>query len=674
MVLTLMKIDYMNFNSTLRFLVSSTLLYLIFLIGISSCEFEPIDHSAGIINDSTLIADQVQLADRLADSNPDSARHIYQNTLDLTNQGIKTIDKNTEYHTWLLKHNALSHRGLGILYTNEGDLQKALNELNNALQIVEQYETSNPSEFAKDVISILNSKGVVQKKFGQYTEALETYQKAVGYAEKINDLNSVAIFLTNTGNIYQELGELDLALEYIEKAIDQHKILNNERGVAISSLTLANILNSQAKFAEARPHYIQALNFCKEQGYSGHVGLIQSNLGVLEKRLGNLNLAQDYFNNAIENIEKAGNKQGLALVYGNLADLAITQNDYKNAIEYANKQLNEAKETQALVNQRYAYKHLSKAFAGLNNYERAYSNHLLYNQIHDSIASIEKRNEIARLEAVYQDEKKKEEIAYLANLSTALTKENRVKNFLIISITLLLFLAILLAATWIHNSKLKSKQQQLILEHKLLRSQMNPHFLFNSLSAIQNMVIRADKMEAAGLVASFSRFIRFILDSSMSNLIPLDKEIEAINLYLDLQKVRFPNLFTFNINIDINESTSEVLVPPLIIQPFVENSVIHGFPKNLSDGKLNVTIFQDNGHLCCRVKDNGIGFKNSVEKKEGAHKSVATQIARERLDILSKRYKCNASIVHEKLKESEKGTSILITLPFIFFDEESTAK
>lgn len=643
-----------------------TLLSVVF----SSCSNRQNEPLNDIISDSTFVSDQLHHADKIAESQPDSALSIYMNVVQLTNKWLNGFSELDDPPLWLLRNKALSHRGIGVINTNSGNFQKAFDELEMAQQLIERYQTSSPFDYKTDIVTLLNSMGVIQKKLGQYPDALATYQKAVSIAEENNDDESVAIFYTNTGNIYQEIGDSDKAYEYIKKAIDLHNQNNNDRGVAISSLTLANILNSQGKFNEARPYYIKALTFCEEQGYNSHVGLIKSNLGVLEKRLGNLSQAKIYFDSAIENLTKVGNRQGLALVYGNLADLAISQSKYPEAIIYATKQLEEAKQSDALVNQRFALKHLSKSYAALGNYQKAYENHLLYSQIHDSIVSLDSRNEIARLEAVYQDQKKMEEIDYLANLSEALKKKNRFKNFLIVSISLLLVLSILLAFTWIRNSKLKSEREQLNLEQKLLRSQMNPHFLFNSLSAIQNMVIRADKMVAAGLLASFSQFIRFILDGSRTNLIPLNREIEAINLYLDLQKVRFPNLFTFKIEVSIEDDPSEVLIPPLIIQPFVENSVIHGFPKNQNDGELIVQIYQSEGNLCCRVKDNGVGMEESKVKREGSHKSVATKITLERLNLLRKRYKCNASFEYEKLQEGEKGTSVLITLPFIFSNEE----
>lgn len=622
-------------------------------------------------NDSTQILQLIQTGDNLYESNPDSAISLYDQALGLAAHFIGGKPSNSDSYQWGLKQIALSHRGIGVSNTAKGELQKSLDEINIALSYVSQYETSNPDAFAKDYVAILNSKGVVQKRLGFFKDALETYHLAQTIASKHNDSLSVAIFLTNAGNIYQEIGDTDKALEYINNALELHTKLKNQRGIIATNLTLANILNTKGELEKARPHYIAALNFCIEQNLHGYVGLIQSNLGVLEMKLENFQLALDFFNNAIVNLNKVGNRQGLALVYGNLADLHIGKGEYSKGIEFAKKQLAEAKQTQGLVNQRYAYKHLSKAYSGLGNYKLAYENQLLYTSLNDSIMSVEKRKEISRLEAVYQDEKKREEIKYLENLSTLLANKNRLQGIMLVSISLLLITTVLLTATWVRNSKLKANRKQLMLEHKLLRLQMNPHFLFNSLSSIQNVIIRSDKMEAATLVANFSKFIRFVLDSSRSNLVPLDNEIEAINIFLDLQKVRFPNLFTHTINIDIDEDSSEVLVPPLIIQPFVENSVIHGFPKDKNDGKLDIHFFKSNGNLCCRVKDNGVGFTSNIHKKEGTHTSLATQITAERLELISKRYKCKATLVYEDMGDNAQGTSLIITLPLLFNDIEN---
>jgi len=636
-----------------------------------SCNNEVFTDSNNKQTDSLTLVKLITKADSLSDILPDSAIMHYKKAIAFTNELIEKHDNVDSTTTWQYRTISLAKRGTAVVYTNTGKLNEALIEIEEALDFVENYKEFNSIQYLQDYVAITNSKGVIQKKLGLFNDALKTYQNAVGVAMNNNDSTSIAIFYTNTGNIYQEIGEPNKALEYIEKALALHKEQKNERGIAISSLTLANILNGEGRFIEAKPYYETALNFCIENGYTGNIGLIQSNLGVLEKRIGNYHTAKNYFDKAIQNLTKVDNKQGLSLVYGNLADLAVSQENWDEAIRYANFQLEQAKQTNALVNQRYAYKHLSKAYAGIQKFDKAYQNHLLYSAINDSIMGIEKRNEISRLEAVYQDERKTEEISYLANLSSVLEKKNRTKSFLLLSISLLLLSTLLAAGLWVYNAKLKAKQQRLILEHRLLRSQMNPHFLFNSLSAIQNMVIRADKMVAAGLVANFAKFIRFILDSSRCNLVPLEKEIEAINLFIDLQKVRFPKLFTHKITLNIEDDPDDILVPPLIVQPFVENSIIHGFEKNRIDGEIDISFTQSEGYLFCRIVDNGVGMDNQKIKKEGMHKSVATQITRDRLNVLCKQFKCKASLEYSKPKIgiNTQGTIVSLKLPLLFADD-----
>ena len=614
----------------------------------------------------------IRSADSLADIRPDSAIHLYTRIIDVSTKRLNRHSDTDTIRAKLTRSKALAQRGLAVAHSNTGKLANALSLIDQALLEIEAYRDILPSIYYQDYTAIANSKGVFQKKLGNYSDALKTYQDAVNIALLYNDSASIAIFHTNTANIYQEIGEPEKALEYIAQALDLHKKLGNERGIAATSLTLANILNSSGQFAEALPHYEAALNFCEANGLTGNVGLIQSNLGVLEKRLGNYASAEVYFNKAKQNLGRVGNKQGLALVYGNLADLEVAREGWENAIEYAKMQLDLAKQTSALVNQRFAYKHLSKAYAALGKYSEAYHNHLQYSSINDSIMSLEKRNEISRLEVVYQDERKTEEISHLASLSAALEKKNETKNYLIISISLLLFTTILLAILWIYSSKLKSKQQRLILEHQLFRSQMNPHFLFNSLSAIQNMVYRADKLVAAELVASFAKFIRLVLDSSRSNLVPLQSEIEAIKLFLDLQKVRFPNLFNYSIALETANDAAEIMIPPLIVQPFVENSVIHGFEKDRTDGMIQIKFVEDNDILYCEVVDNGIGISKAIGKKEGTHKSLATQITRERLSVLCRQLKCRANFEYEDIgAEDGGGTRLILKLPLLFSDSLS---
>jgi two-component sensor histidine kinase len=386
---------------------------------------------------------------------------------------------------------------------------------------------------------------------------------------------------------------------------------------------------------------------------------------VLEKRQGNSKLARDYFDKALKNLTLTGNKSGVAMVWGNIADLANDTKNYSEAITYASLQLDEAKRASNLINQRYAYKHLYKANKGLNNQKEALSNYELFVTIKDSVASTEKQNEVARLEAKYQDVKKKEEIKHLEALSEVLQEKNRQKSTLIFVLGALAFSVMAAGGFWLRTIQLNSKRKALDLEQRLLRLQMNPHFFFNSLTTIQSMVLRDEKDKASDVVLSFARLMRLILESSREELIPISQEIEIVERYSLLQSLRHPNRFNLSVSIEPIAIREDLLIPPLLLQPFIENCIEHAFPSDVN-GTIQLTISQINGSLIFTIEDNGIGF-NTLEKSTGGqHKSLATQITRERLEIIKSKYKKDTALTIESPIDGERGTRVTIKIPEFF--------
>ncbi len=210
-------------------------------------------------------------ADSIIESAPDSAIAIYEDVIErseLNTQSNLLADSITAN---LYRARAFANRGIAVVYGNTGKLNDALDYISKAFADIEVYKDILPDLYLSDWIVFANSKGVFQKKIGNYPDALKTYQDAVSIALQHNDSNSIAIFYTNTANIYQEIGEPNKALEYTNKALQLHKLLGNTRGVAISSLTLANILNSTERYAEAKPYYEEVLAFCVARGLYGNV-------------------------------------------------------------------------------------------------------------------------------------------------------------------------------------------------------------------------------------------------------------------------------------------------------------------------------------------------------------------------------------------------------------------
>jgi len=219
---------------------------------------------------------------------------------------------------------------------------------------------------------------------------------------------------------------------------------------------------------------------------------------------------------------------------------------------------------------------------------------------------------------------------------------------------------------------MKEQNQMLALEQKLLRSQMNPHFIFNSLSSIQSFIFESNPVEAGSYLSRFAELIRSILYNSREEYITLEDEIKTLKNYFELQQLRYNYKFDFEIDVDLMLDIEEISIPPMLAQPFIENAVEHGIKYIEDNGLITVSFTKINDTIMLNVEDNGIGIKaakNMKNKKGSEHKSLATIITRERIEILNKgkRKKRYSMQVLETTDRSGKvnGTRVKLIIPFL---------
>ncbi len=216
------------------------------------------------------------------------------------------------------------------------------------------------------------------------------------------------------------------------------------------------------------------------------------------------------------------------------------------------------------------------------------------------------------------------------------------------------------------------QQQTLVLEMQALRAQMNPHFIFNSLNAINKFILQNDKLQASEYLTKFSRLVRLILENSKETSISLESELESLNLYLELESLRFQNRFRYKISVPEDLLKSEVQVPPLIIQPFAENAIWHGLMHKPETGQLDIEISSEKDQLFIRITDDGIGRQQSklLESKSVVlHKSMGQQITLDRIALLGKGDEKKSSIRINDLTGADgkgAGTEVIIEMPLIY--------
>ena len=207
------------------------------------------------------------------------------------------------------------------------------------------------------------------------------------------------------------------------------------------------------------------------------------------------------------------------------------------------------------------------------------------------------------------------------------------------------------------------------LHFQALNAQMNPHFVFNALNAIQQFVLRNDPLMSNKYLGKFARLMRLVLNNSQEQLVGLDDDLETLLIYIEIETLRFPGLFKWSIDVDPELDTSSIKVPPLLMQPLVENSIKHGLTPKNGNGELLIRINKSRSHLLITVSDNGIGIKSAETLKNGSkHKSVGLGHTRKRIELLQSIYGKKVSFEVVDLENTTKGTTgtrIHLKLPLL---------
>jgi len=205
-----------------------------------------------------------------------------------------------------------------------------------------------------------------------------------------------------------------------------------------------------------------------------------------------------------------------------------------------------------------------------------------------------------------------------------------------------------------------------------LRAQMNPHFIFNSLNSINRFILQNNRLQASEYLTKFSKLVRMILQNSQASLITLESELESLGLYLEMEALRFNYHFNYKISVPEDLDIEVLKVPPLILQPYVENAIWHGLMHKEEKGQLDIEISQENDHLYFKVADNGIGRKKASElasKSATRHKSAGLRITANRIAMIQNANGLESPVKINDLAEPDgtaAGTEVIIKMPVLY--------
>ena len=291
------------------------------------------------------------------------------------------------------------------------------------------------------------------------------------------------------------------------------------------------------------------------------------------------------------------------------------------------------------------------------------------NQVKDSLHKISSEKRFAELSATFEAEKREKELELLHQKSQIQHLELGKKNAWLIILIIVIILGTVALMVSIRINRLRVDHKIMDLRQKVLLTQMNPHFLFNSLTAIQSFILDNKNKEANNYLSKLASLVRGILENSREEFVSLRTELQTLEDYIGLQKLRFENEINYEFEIDDHIDPNQVLVPPMLAQPFIENALVHGMLRTNPNAKIQVKVsFNEKDELLrFQIEDNGIGIDEAKKLSTNKnHKSIATSIALDRVKIYN--FKSSKKMHFEitdlkHIDSKSQGTRVCYSIP-----------
>jgi len=629
------------------------------------------------------------------DGPSDSLLHYFNEALVLIDNGLEHLDEAPD-PKWVNVFKRLKWRvfiEIGIEHFFKSDYASALEYYHSSLDLAD--ELNDPELLAESNSEI----AIVLKNQGKIDDALPYYQKALEYARMGTDTSWMASCLVNLGNAYKEKGYLIISQQYYLEALKILEPLGHDRRLAACYQNIGEIYSLQTDFSRATEYFKRALKLSSESGDKMREASCCINLGYIHAQSGEYRKAREYYERALAYYEESGyshemddcyilmgdswlgegkpdiamayfreaekishqeeDMRKLAEIYCKMGEAFLLQGKSQDAKQYCTRCLSMAKEIPYLELERKAYLSLSEIYDQLGDIAGSFQYFRKYSDLKDSIFNEHKYSALAELEIKYETEKKEQQLALFSEQSEVQRLRILQRNRMLLATGATAILLLLIIYLLFQQSRVKNRQKALELEQKLLRSQMNPHFIFNSLIAIQSFIYKKDALQAGDYLAKFAELVRHTLVSTRTELISLQKEIEMIKVYLDLQKLRFEDHFEYELDVDERLEEDEIYIPPMFAQPFIENAIEHGLRHLTSGGKVIIHYFKKKQDILqITVTDNGIGREASAKLGEkSGHKSMGIAITQERLAVLSKKYSRKFTMQTHDLKDEQGGNA-----------------
>ncbi|QKX03999.1 histidine kinase [Aquimarina sp. TRL1] len=532
-------------------------------------------------------------------------------------QALKKIDSLSKYVE------AINEAEIAILLFKKGEIYFLNDQYYQALKVHKQtyqlfHKLKDDYNKGRSLITLC----AASLHLGKVEEAQEYALEALRISQDITNDRLCAKSYNQLFHLHLKLKDYNKALTYIKKADSVFTHLPDTISKIAIKSNMSSVYVLQKKYNRALENYqeiIQNKQYTKDPKMTVS---ILNNIGYTYLKAKEEKNAEKFFRGAItlnKNI-KAIN----AAPYKGLGHMYLMLGVHDSATTYYEKALGEYKKHTNHSESIEVYDKLISIAILEEKYQRALEQQIIRDSIQQQQTIAEKNKLLSFANVTYEIKQREAELAYEKELHES-------NKLLFATIVLSLLLVLIVVGFWLYTTKLRSANTASKLEQRLLRAQMNPHFIFNTLAAIQNIILKGDSLQSSNYIARFSKLIRQNFDYVRKEKISLHQEIGMITNYIETQQLRFNNMFTYTIMVEKAINTREIFIPPMLLQPFVENAIEYGLKHKEEKGKLLIDISETKEGVQFVIEDNGVGRNAFSKQKEIEDEVHATDVFKERL-------------------------------------------
>ncbi len=598
----------------------------------------------------------INAANELSETEPKKALDYIEEALKLS-LSLKNI-----------RGEAYAYNSLGALNFTIEKYKQSIKYFENSITLFEGLENE------KGYYSSMKFIGAAHEKKEDYSAAIKYYTQFLQMAQ-IKKIEDDIVFASNgLARCNQALNKYDDSENFYQQVYTIEKNRNNPIGQVQAADNLGNFYETANDSVSAFNYYDSSLQIASSNGLTQQTNNYFSNANTFYSNRGNIEQQIQVNEDAITYNTTNNNTSGLNEANLQLGKLNLQKKNNKEAITYLRNSINLSDELGQLSAKEEALQAITEAYKEVGDYEQAL---LAYQQLvvlQDSIQQAKNKQVLISQNLSLELEQKDEQIGLLLeneklkedkyNLEISQqSAENKKKQYVIYGLTGGIIILLVAALLIIKSNKERTKANML-LELKSLRTQMNPHFIFNSLNSVNSFISKNDDRSANKYLSRFSQLMRAVLENSKHDFVSLESELKILELYIDLEHLRFQDKFDYQFTVASDIDAESIQIPPMLIQPYIENSVWHGLRYLDKKGQLNVNVTKENNALCWTIEDNGIGRAASQQMKTQNQKqgtSTGMKNIEQRLDILNK---MNATSMSTEVIDLEQGTRVVIRIPF----------